>query len=38
MIERGADQLGWPLEKLLTMTLQAMADSEDLINQEVDAE
>ena len=38
IIERGADQLGWPLEKLLTMTLQAMADSEDLINQEVDAE
>ena len=38
VIERGADQLGWPLEKLLTMTLQAMADSEDLINQEVDAE
>ena len=38
VIERGADQLGWPLEKLLTMTLQAMADSEDEINQEVEAE
>ena len=35
VIERGADQLGWPLEKLLTMTLQAMADSEDEINQEI---
>ena len=37
-IERGAEQLDWPLEKLLTMTLQAMADSEDEINQEVEAE
>ena len=32
VIERGADQLGWDLEKLLTMTLQAMADCEDEIN------
>ena len=32
VIERGADQLGWVLEKLLTMTLQAMADCEDEIN------
>lgn len=32
IIERGADQLGWELEKLLTMTLQAMADCEDEIN------
>lgn len=32
VIERGADQLGWKLEKLLTMTLQAMADCEDEIN------
>ena len=40
MFERGhcAEQLDWPLEKLLTMTLQAMADSEDEINQEVEAE
>ena len=38
VIERGAQQLGWELEKLLTMTLQAMADSEDEINQEVEAE
>ena len=27
VIERGAEQLDWPLEKLLTMTMQAMADS-----------
>jgi len=32
VIERGADQLGWELEKLLTMTLKAMAESEDEIN------
>ena len=38
VIERGAEQLGWPLEKLLTMTLQAMADSEDEINWELEAE
>ena len=30
VIERdGAEQLGWELQKLLTMTLQAMADCED---------
>lgn len=38
VIERGADQLGWDLEKLLTMTLQAMADNEDIINQEMEEE
>ena len=38
VIERGAQQLGWDLEKLLTMTLQAMADSEDIIRQELEAE
>ena len=32
VIDRGADQLGWELEKLLTMTLQSMADCEDEIN------
>ena len=32
VIQRGADQLGWELEKLLTMTLEAMKASEDLIN------
>jgi putative nucleotidyltransferase with HDIG domain len=35
IIERGAAQLGWDLDKLLTMTLQAMADSEDIINQQL---
>ena len=35
VIERGAQQLGWELEKLLTMTLQAMAASEDMINAEL---
>ncbi len=35
VIERGADQLGWDLEKLLTMTLEAMKASEDLINEEM---
>ena len=34
VIERGAAQLGWELDKLLTMTLQAMAESEDLIKAE----
>ena len=38
VIERGAEQLDWPLEKLLTMTMQAIADSEDEINREVEAE
>ena len=36
VIERGAQQLGWDLEKLLTMTLQAMAASEDTINAELE--
>ena len=36
VIERGAQQLGWELEKLLTMTLQAMAASEDRINAELE--
>ena len=35
VIERGAEQLGWPLEKLLTMTLQAMADSEEEIQKQM---
>jgi len=35
IIERGANQLGWELDQLLTMTLQAMADSEDIINQQM---
>ena len=36
VIERGAQQLGWKLEKLLTMTLQAMAASEDTIKAELE--
>ena len=38
VIERGAAQLGWEPQKLLTMTLQAMADCEDEIKAEMDAE
>ena len=36
VIERGAEQLGWELEKLLAMTLQAMAECEDGINAEME--
>ena len=35
VIQHGADQLGWELDKLLSMTLQAMAASEDTINAEM---
>ena len=38
VIERGAEQLGWELQKLLTMTLQAMADCEDEIKAEMGEE
>ena len=38
VIERGAQQLGWELEKLLTMILQAMADCEDTIHAEMGKE
>ena len=34
VIQRGADQLGWDLEKLQTMTLEAMKSCEDEINEE----
>jgi len=37
VIERGASQLGWELDELLEQTLQAMADTEDLIRQEMAA-
>ena len=37
VIERGADQLGWELDKLLEMTLKAMAATEDTINEEMAA-
>lgn len=35
VIERGAEQLGWELDKLLTMTLEAMKATEDEINAEI---
>ena len=38
VIQRGADQLGWELTRLLTMTLEAMAASEDTINAEMKVE
>ena len=37
VIQRGADQLGWELEKLLTMTMEAMKATEDTINAECEA-
>lgn len=37
VIARGAEQLGWELSKLLEMTLQSMAASEDTINAEMAA-
>ena len=36
VIERGAEQLGWELDRFLTMTLQAMAECEDGINAEME--
>ena len=38
VIARGAEQLGWELDKLLEMTLHAMAGSEDEIRAEMTAE
>ena len=38
VIQRGAEQLGWELDKLLSMTLQAMAEIEDAIRAEMEAE
>ena len=37
VIQRGADQLGWELEKLLTMTMEAMQATEDTINAECES-
>ncbi len=37
IIERGANMLGWELDKLLEMTLQAMAASEDIVNKQMNA-
>ncbi len=36
VIERGADQLGWELNQLLDMTLQALAECEDTINAKLE--
>ncbi len=38
VIERGAEQLGWELDKLLEMTLAAMAATEDKILSEMQEE
>ena len=38
VIARGAEQLGWELDKLLEMTIHAMAASEDEIRAEMTAE
>ena len=35
VIERGAEQLGWELDKLLELTLKAMAETEDTINEKL---
>ncbi len=35
VIEKGADMLGWELDELLSRTLEAMAASEDRINEQM---
>ena len=35
VIERGAEQLGWDLDKLLELTLRAMSATEDILNEEI---
>lgn len=37
IIAKGAEMLGWDLDKLLSMTLQAMQDTEDELNAEFEA-
>ena len=37
IIKKGADQLGWELDKLLDMTILAMRDCEDRVNAEMAA-
>ena len=37
VIERGAAQLGWDLDKLLSMTRRAMAETEDKVRDEMNA-
>jgi len=36
IIRKGAEQLGWELDKLLTMTLEAMKETEDKIQEEME--
>ena len=36
VIGNGSELLGWELDKLLSMTLQAMSESEDIINKEME--
>lgn len=36
VIEKGAEQLGWELDKLLTLTLEAMKNVEDDVNAEME--
>ena len=36
VIERGAEMLGWELDKLLTMALRAMAATEDIVRRQLD--
>ncbi len=38
VIARGAEQLGWELDRLLELTLQAMAASEDDINMAMESQ
>lgn len=38
VIARGAEQLGWELDQLLSLTLEAMAASEDAIHASMEAE
>ena len=35
VIERGAEQLGWDLDKLLELTLRDMEETEDILNEEM---
>lgn len=37
VIERGAAQLGWDLDKLLSLTLRAMAETEDELKKRLEA-
>lgn len=36
IISKGADQLGWDMDKLMDMTIMAMRDCEDSVNQQME--